>query len=118
VYVAGDSERTSIFSEPDLVERKLREILPADLRNLPLKVDIARHIYRPHTRGPARDQNFLYDSARGIVRPLVDNALFQRLPVSHRVCRIYAWSSDHNAELARALDELIGPGGGDDLTNM
>lgn len=118
VYVAGDSERTSIFSEPDLVERKLREVLPVDLRDLPLRVDIARHIYRPHTLGPARDQNFLYDSARGIVRPLEDNALFQRLPVSHRVCRIYALSNDHNAELARALDELIGPGGGDDLTNM
>jgi hypothetical protein len=118
VFAAGDSERGSIFSEPDLVERRLRELLPADLRNLPLKVDIARHIYRPHTRGPARDQNYLYDSARAVVRPLVDNALFERLPVSHRVCRIYALSGDHDAELARALDHLIGPGGGDDMTNM
>jgi hypothetical protein len=118
LFAAGDSERSSIFSEPDLVERRLREQLPADLTELPLRVDIARHIYRPHTRGPVRDQNFLYDSARRTVRPLADNALFQRLPVSHRVCRVYALSSEHNAALAQALDRLIGPGGGDDLTNM
>jgi hypothetical protein len=75
-------------------------------------------MYRPHTPGPARDQNFLYDSARHIVRPLTDNELFKRLPISYRVCRVYALTRDHDAELASALDRLVGPGGSDDLTNM
>jgi hypothetical protein len=52
------------------------------------------------------------------VRPLSDNALFQRLPVSHRVCRVYATTNEHDAAVAAALDRLIGPGGRDDLTNM
>jgi HD superfamily phosphohydrolase len=118
VFTVGESEQSSIFSEPDLVERKLRQSLPAELSDVPLKIDIPRHMYRPHTPGPARDQNFLYDSARDIVRPLTDNQLFKRLPVSYRVCRVYSLSSEHDAELAGALDRLIGPGGGDDLTNM
>jgi HD superfamily phosphohydrolase len=118
VFTAGESEGSSIFSEPDLVERKLRQQLPGELAEVPLKIDIARHIYRPHTPGPARDQNFLYDSARDIVRPLTDHELFKRLPVSYRLCRIYTRSVGHGSDLARALDRVIGPGGGDDLTNM
>jgi hypothetical protein len=83
-----------------------------------LRVDLARHIYRPHTRGPARDQNFLYDSAHRQVRPLSDHQLFRHLPVSHRICRVYATSDEHARAIAGVLDDLLGPGGDDDLTNM
>ena len=72
------------------VEQKIRDQLPDALRDLPLRVDIARHIERPHTRGPSGGQNFLYDSARDEVRPLNANELFSRLPTSQRICRIYA----------------------------
>ena len=34
------------------LEAKLRQLLPSDLCATPMKIDIARHIYRPHTRGP------------------------------------------------------------------
>jgi HD superfamily phosphohydrolase len=117
VFEDGDSEHASIFSDARFVEQKLREQLPADLRDLPLRVDIARHIERPHTRGPCGGQNFLFDSARGRVRPLDTNELYARLPTSLRICRIYAKDDAHTAELARALDALIG-GTLDDPTNM
>ena len=83
-----------------------------------MRVDIARHLHRPHTHGPAGGQNFLYDAARDRVRSLSANQLFSRLPVSHRICRIYAESDEHTAELAAALDSLIGHSAEDDLTNM
>jgi hypothetical protein len=118
VFDESDRERTSIFSEADLVERKLRATLPARLADLPLRVDIARHLHRPHTQGPAGGQNFLYDSARDRVRPLTANELFHRLPVSHRICRIYAHTDAHADSLAAALDHLIGGNSEDDLTNM
>jgi len=118
VFAAGDSETSSIFTESEVVDLKIRQHLPPALRDLPLRVDIARHIHRPHTHGPAKDQNFLYDSARRRIRPLVDNQLFSQLPVSHRICRIYAKSHEHDCELAKALDELLGPGQSDDPTNM
>lgn len=117
VFDEGIAEQSSIFSDPGFVEQKLQELLPAALRDLPLRVDVARHIQRPHTRGPSAGQNYMYDSARDEVRPLNANELFSRLPTSQRICRVYACGEEHAAELARALDTLIG-GTVDDPTNM
>jgi hypothetical protein len=117
VFAKDDSEQASIFSDASLVEHKLRQLLPADLRDLPLRVDIARTIFRPHTAGPAGGQNFLFDSATSRVRPLSANELFRRLPISHRLCRVYAHTTDHAPQIAAALDALLG-GAVDDITNM
>ena len=117
VFEEGDAEQGSIFSDARFVEQKLREQLPTPWRDLPLRVDIARHLERPHTRGPSGGQNFLFDSARGQVRPLNTNELYARLPTSLRICRIYAATDQHASELARALDALFG-GTVDDPTNM
>ena len=118
VFSESDRERSSIFSDRSLVEQQLRANLPADLRGIPMRIDIARLIHRPHTRGPASGQNFLFDSARGTVRPLTVNELYSRMPISHRICRIYAQSNEHAHALAAALDTLIGGKSEDDLTNM
>jgi hypothetical protein len=118
VFGEADRERSSIFSDRELVEKKLRESLPAELREVPIRIDIARLIHRPHTRGPAEGQNFLYDSAHDRVRPLTANELYSRMPVSHRICRIYSRSTEFAQPLATALDTLIGGKAEDDLTNM
>lgn len=117
LFAKDDSEQASIFSDAALVEHKLRELLPAELRELPLRVDIARTIFRPHTAGPVAGQNFLYDAARDQLRPLSAHELYRRLPISHRICRIYAPSTDHGPQIAAALDQMLG-GAIDDVTNM
>ena len=38
--------------------------------------------------------------------------------MSYRICRIYAEDARHNAELAAAMDSLLGETGVDDVTNM
>lgn len=113
-----DAETSSVFSTEPLFEQALRHQLPAALGDLPLRVDLARHVHRPGTRGPAAGQNFVYESATGRTRPLDDSELVQRLPVSYRICRVYAESHEHDQVLAQALDALVGPGGADDRTNM
>jgi HD superfamily phosphohydrolase len=118
VFSEADAERSSIFSDREFVERRLRQALPRPLADAPIRVDIARALFRPHTNGPLGGQNFLYDSARDSIRPLTADQLFRRLPVSHRICRVYAQSHAHAAELAAALDDLIGSRADDDLTNM
>ena len=60
----------------------------------------------------------VFDPATGQTRPLTDDQLFRQLPISHRICRVYALSDQHAPQIAAALDQLIGPGGSDDLTNM
>ncbi len=118
VFAEADAEHSSIFSDRRLVEQRVRGLLPAALAELPLRIDIARHLYRPQPSRQTVVANFLYDSEQQRTRPLRDNQLFRYLPISHRVCRIYGESQEHAAEVARVLDQLIGPGGADDLTNM
>ena len=85
---------------------------------MPLRIDLARHVHRPDTRGPAAGQNFLFDPVQGKPRPLTDDLLYRNLPLVQRICRIYAEDLEHAAELTAALDGLLGHGGSDDLTNM
>jgi uncharacterized protein len=118
VFGVGEAERSSLFSDAELLEHAFRRELSVELQNLPLKFDIARHVHRPDTRGPTAGLNFLYDPTQQRPRPLSTDLLYQQLPISHRICRIYARSLEHAAPLAAALDRLAGPGSGDDLTNM
>jgi HD superfamily phosphohydrolase len=118
VYSESDAERSSIFSDPKLAEHAIRGQAMGALDGVSLRVDIARHIFRPHTTGPSLGQNFLYDSSRESIRPLTANQLFRRMPVSFRICRVYAIDPQHSATIAASIDQLLGVSAIDDATNM
>ena len=117
-FKPGQPERTSVFSNEQLFEAAMRSHLPAELRDLPLRFDPARHVHRPGVRAPAAGQNFLYDSATAEIRSLDDRELFRQIPLSYRICRIYAEDDSHNAELAAAMDRLTRDSHTDETTNM
>jgi hypothetical protein len=52
------------------------------------------------------------------VLPLADHELFRQIPLSYRICRVYAPDESLHAELAIALDALLRGEGADDRTNM
>ena len=118
MFDESDGEQASVFSRPDWVEQSIRSELGERGKDIELRVDIARHIYRPHTSGPAKRQNFRYDSAHDKVRPLDSHQLYRHLPISHRICRVYALSMDAAGDVAQAIDRLMGPHSVDDVTNM
>jgi len=118
VFSENDPERSSIFSDASVAEQMLRRSLPAGIADVPLRVDVSRNIHRPHTHGPAPGQNYLFDSASGKIKSLTASQLYRHLPVSNRICRVYARDMEHSAEIAAALDGLIGSRGEDDVTNM
>jgi HD superfamily phosphohydrolase len=119
VFFAPDqAEQSSVLSSAATFEAAVRAALPRRLRELPLKVDTARHVHRPGAHAPAAGQNFLYDPANGEIRDLDQRELFRRIAISFRVCRIYALDDRHNAELSAALDRLTNPCSPDDATNM
>jgi hypothetical protein len=120
VFAAGQSETSSLFSDAAAVKARLLSVRP-ELAAATLEVDLARHIYRPHAQSAAAGQNFLFASTSGEVRPLTDDQLVRHLPVSHRICRVYVPRDTPSAmrrAIVAALDELLGTGGPDDLTNM
>jgi hypothetical protein len=96
----------------------VRSQLPPELADLPLRFDPARHVHRPGTHAPAAGQNFLCDSSTGQIRRLDDRELFRQIPLSYRICRIYAEDDRHNAALAAAMDRLTQGSHTDDVTNM
>lgn len=112
------AEGASIFSRVDFFEAAFRERLAKSLRELPLRFDVARHVHRPGTTGPVADQNFIYDSANDQVKPFAATDLSYRIPLSYRICRVYAKSTEHQLDLSKALDSLLAHGGGDTDTNM
>lgn len=115
-FEQGESELTSIFTDADLVERRVRALLPAALRELPFRADVARHYHRPISPAAVR-QNFVYEPATCQVRNLSAHEQLIRLPVSLSLCRLYAQDHSHDAELANALDRLLQTTG-DEKTNL
>jgi len=111
------AESTTIYSEPALVEKRVRERLPEPLQEIELSVDVARHYHRPSGRLPAGGQNFLLDPAVGAPRELNDDDLFRSLPVSFSIFRIYSKDHGHDSELNAALNAVLGESG-DSKTNM
>ena len=115
-FHSGHHEHMSIFSEPELILKRLRGKLPRDLREIPLKIDIARHYHRPHARLPAGGQNFVLDSDNE-PRELVDYELFRELPLSFSICRVYTLDHAHDAAVQSALSAVFGDAA-DAKTNM
>lgn len=106
-FHSAAGERMTIFSEPDLVLRRVRERLPVEIRDVPLNIDVAKHYHRPSTRLPSGGQNFLFDPGSGI-HELHDDELFRAIPVSFLVFRIYCQTHDYDAELNAALNSVLG----------
>lgn len=120
VFRESDPERTSIFNDARMVEHAIRGALPAEMADMEMQIDLPRHIYRPHESKATAGQNFLLTAA-GAIRRLDDDQLFRQLPVAHRMCRVYLRKDaprEHVAAIGAALDQLVGSGGEDDLTNM
>jgi uncharacterized protein len=117
-FAPGEAELASVLSNPTAFEAAVRRELPAELQNLPLKIDTARHVHRPGAHTPTAGQNFLYDPATGKIRSLDDRQMFRRISISYRICRIYALDNRYNDALSTALDRLTGAASVDDVTNM
>ena len=116
-FHSATAENTSIFSEPRVVERRLREKLPPTCNDIPIKIDVARHYHRPSGRLPTHGQNFLLDPSCGLPQELDDNELFRSLPTSFVILRVYSTDHRHDSQLAAALNGLLGDVG-DSKTNM
>ena len=116
-FHSGTAVHTSIFSEPELVEKRVRTKLPAKLKQIPLRIDVARHYHRPSGRLPAGGQNFLLDQGTEKTQELHDDELFRALPVSFLIFRIYTRDHLHDFEMTNALNAALGEVS-DSKTNM
>ncbi|ADG69135.1 metal-dependent phosphohydrolase HD sub domain protein [Planctopirus limnophila DSM 3776] len=116
-YYTSSAERMSIFSEPDLIEQRLRGRLPEDKKSIEMRIDVARHYHRPSGRLPVGGQNHLFDPAANGITELSDDELFRQLPLSLSVFRVYSRDHANDKAITMALQSLLGDAG-DAKTNM
>ncbi len=122
LFMVGQRETTSIFADASSFRNAIVATLPASQKGIDFEVDIARHLHRPDSKQfsteKSADRNFLYDPVSDKVRCLEEEELFQHIPQSFRISRIYTKNADNIAPLAAALEKLTRGAARDDDTNM
>ena len=104
-----EPHRGQAFMKAEEVEQRVRDLLPASLKSFPFKIDMAQQDPRPLNPIGMRDrQIYVYDTPTRTVsaEPLKD--LLKYLPGKVAQCRIFAMTHEHDALLARALEEALG----------
>ena len=121
MFASGSAESSSVFASAELVEQALRNSLPAENKEIPLRVDLPRHLGRPNSAAATAGQNFFYSQSSDEVRPLTDDQLYRHQPLAGRIVRVYVRPDtpcETIKQIAAALDKLLGPNAVDDVTNM
>ena len=117
-FSAAQAAPSSVFSSPQVLRASIQEKLYSELADIEFEVDLARHMYRPNTHGATAGMNFYFDSSTGSVRDLDAHGLYEQLPVSHTIARIYTRQGEYRGPPSNVLDQLLGSACEDDLTNM
>jgi hypothetical protein len=115
-----DQPRAKKFMSAPELEQAIRQGLPAALRDLPFKVDVARQDPRPLNPWTEETKKILiYDPATEKASPRPVEELFRYIPAQVAHYRIFALDHAHDAELAAATRAALeGPGQDAFTTNV
>jgi HD superfamily phosphohydrolase len=103
-----EPKRGQGFLDVETVERRVKAHLPAPLKEVPFKIDMALQDPRPLNPLKMGDrQIYVYDAATGEVAAEPLTELLKYLPGKVAQCRIFATSHRHDAELAAALKRAL-----------
>ena len=104
-----EPQRGQAFMKAEDVEQRVREILPASLKDFPFKIDMAQQDPRPLNPIGMRDrQIYVYDTPTRTVSAEPLKELLKYLPGKVAQCRIFATSHEHDQRLAAALEQALG----------
>jgi len=103
-----EPRRGQAFMKAEDVESRVRQCLPAALRDFPFRIDMAQQDPRPlNPMGMKDSQIYVYDPASRIVSAEPLKELLKYLPGKAAQCRIFAATHEHDQELAAALDRAL-----------
>jgi uncharacterized protein len=114
-----EQRRGHAFLEADEVEKRVRTFLPASLKSVPFKIDMALQDPRPLNPLKMGDrQIYVYDAASQKVSEEPLTEILKYLPGKVAQCRIFATSHEHDAALAAALERALGEAPPSIVTNV
>jgi uncharacterized protein len=107
------------FLNADEVEKRVKQFLPASLRDFPFRIDMA--LQDPRPLNPLRmgdRQIYVFDGATGSVSEEPLTEILKYLPGKVAQCRIFAMTHDHDAALATALKRALNEEPSSIVTNV
>ncbi|MBI3603246.1 MAG: HD domain-containing protein [Nitrospirae bacterium] len=114
----GD-ERGRTFMDRQTIEDRIRQALPAQLKQLDFRVDMANQDPRPiNLLNMGEFQIYVYDPATQTVSKEVLKEFFEYLPARIVQFRIFAKDHAADAHLARAAEKVLGSDGHSIKTNV
>jgi HD superfamily phosphohydrolase len=96
------------FLNAEEVEKRVKTFLPAHLRDVPFKIDMA--LQDPRPLNPLRmgdRQIYVFDGATGSVSQEPLTEILKYLPGKVAQCRIFAMTHEHDAALSTALKRAL-----------
>jgi len=114
-----EQRRGHAFLEADEVEKRVRTFLPASLKAVPFKIDMALQDPRPLNPLKMGDrQIYVYDAASQKVSEEPLTEILKYLPGKVAQCRIFSTTHEHDAVLAAALERALGEAPPSIVTNV
>lgn len=96
------------FQKTSPIEDALREYLPAKIRNIPFRIDIATQDPRPlNPMAEGNKRVNIYNPSTGRISPEPLREVFKYIPAKVVHCRVFALDHKHDAALAEAAERLF-----------
>ena len=110
VEISVDSiQRGTEFPNAQNYERRIKNVLPVKLRKLPFRVDVATQDPRPlNPMAEPTNRINIFNPATGHIssEPLAE--IYRFIPARVRHFRVFALNHDHDEELSRAAEAVLG----------
>jgi uncharacterized protein len=114
-----EARKGQSFLHSDEVEKRVKSFLPAPLRDIPFKIDMALQDPRPLNPLKMGDrQIYVFDGATGSVSEEPLTEILKYLPGKVAQCRIFAMTHEHDAALAVALKRALNEEPSSIVTNV
>ena len=114
-----EARKGQSFLHSDEVEKRVKGFLPASLREIPFKIDMALQDPRPLNPLKMGDrQIYVFDGATGSVSEEPLTEILKYLPGKVAQCRIFAMTHEHDGALAVALKRALNEEPSSIVTNV
>jgi uncharacterized protein len=114
-----EARKGQSFLHSDEVEKRVKGFLPAPLREIPFKIDMALQDPRPLNPLKMGDrQIYVFDGATGSVSEEPLTEILKYLPGKVAQCRIFAMTHEHDGALAVALKRALNEEPSSIVTNV
>ncbi len=97
-----------MFAHAEDYERRIREFLPANLKGMFFRVDLATQDPRPiNPMAETEKRVNIFNPATGMTSPEPLKDIYRFIPARVVHLRVFALNHDHDAQISEAADKML-----------